>query len=386
MSSHNTDPSPSEIEERLEDTRHRLAENLDELSDRMSPGNIVDEALRYFETGPKDFASTLGRQIQSNPMGALLTATGIAWMALGKDRPGTRSSEWKGDPDYYASGRRSNDGRMDDGWSEQSRSWESGDRASYDPATQTTSYEFGDWDDGDDYWERDEDDESSSDMYRRSMARVNRDMYERDDSFRRDWDTYRPEVDTWRSLERTRTTTVREENESDGDYYRRLDASYAEHLGIRREDDEDEASFSARIRGAMDQAKARARSARFSLKRSAQDARHRLGLMGERARYQARDARRKAADFHDENPLVSGAIAMAFGALAGSLFPVSQREHEAYEPMTDELLRRGADLAEQGAEQVERMADQVEGQAEQAREGTKMQAEVDIPPSHAKSA
>ncbi len=46
----------------------------------MSPGRMIDEAMAYFQTGPKEFASLLGEQVKSNPLPVLLTGVGVAWL------------------------------------------------------------------------------------------------------------------------------------------------------------------------------------------------------------------------------------------------------------------------------------------------------------------
>jgi hypothetical protein len=43
--------SPDVIERELERTRARLGDHLDELTRRLSPGQLVDEALMYVKEG-----------------------------------------------------------------------------------------------------------------------------------------------------------------------------------------------------------------------------------------------------------------------------------------------------------------------------------------------
>jgi len=351
------------IEERIEDTRARLSENLGELGDRMSPGSIMDEALRYFDTGPKEFAGSLGNQVRENPMGALLTAAGVAWMALGRGKdPARRYTEPSahdyrdphavGDDDddddhgYVGASYRGND---DDG----DRTYSRFDSDSYGTSTSGTG------DTGP------------------SAASLGRDYDLSDDEMT----VHRSSIDRYDAVRHVRTNNPRLDTETDSDYYRRLDDTYASTLQIERTEGEDDDTYRARVRAAVDTASDKARDARQTLKRSAGRARQRMvemrrqaggyaADMSDEAAYRARVAKRRAAEFHDENPLVSGAISLAVGALAGSLFPVSEKERDALRPVADDLIERGAAMAEQGADRVEAYASKVEKKTEDVRQAT----------------
>ena len=315
---------PKQIEEDLENTRARLSQNLGELGDRMSPGNIVDEALRYFETGPKEFAGTLGSQVQKNPMATLVTAAGLAWLAMGRnaDKP-----------------------RVGHGG---------------DVRSDTSIYHLPDGENSD----------------------VDSDLYSRDLTYRETFDRSRSEIASGSLLDEVRNFIKRETNESDTSYYKRLDDSYASKLSISRRDDEDEETYRVRIRSAVDATKQKAEAARNAIRASASDARQRLGVVSSQAGAKATQAKDKAAEFHDENPLVSGAIAIAVGALAGSLFPTTKQEREALEPITDDLVKRGSavasDLAERGAELAE------QGTAKVGEVAASVEARADKMPSRVK--
>ena len=349
---------PEHIEERIEDTRARLSQNLGELGDRMSPGNLMDEALRYFDTGPKEFAGSLGNQVRENPMGALLTAAGVAWMAMGRGQDPVRRYTDPAARDYrdpYAAAGYDDD---DDDFDHRTYS-----RFASDSATA-----------GNGAWSRNGS-EGPAGFNGASPVSV----YDLpDDEVTR----YKSSIDTYDTIDQVRARTRRTEGETDNAYYRRLDDSYASTLKIERQDGEDDDTYRARVRNAVDTASEKAREARRTLKQSARRARQRVAEMrrdagrrasemGDRASafasdmsdeasYRTQMAKRRAADFHEENPLVSGAIALAVGALAGSLFPVSDKEREALQPVADDLIERGAALAEQGAETLERHAETVE--------------------------
>lgn len=78
---------PKEIERDLEETRSRVDETLDELNRKLSPGELLDQALNYVKDGPGEFGSNLGRQVRDNPLPISLIGIGLAWlMASGQNR------------------------------------------------------------------------------------------------------------------------------------------------------------------------------------------------------------------------------------------------------------------------------------------------------------
>lgn len=81
------------LERDLEQDREHLRETLGALEDKMSPGRLLDEAMAYFGTGPEAFASDLGAQVRDNPMPALLTGVGLAWLIMGDRKSKTASTD-----------------------------------------------------------------------------------------------------------------------------------------------------------------------------------------------------------------------------------------------------------------------------------------------------
>jgi len=69
------------LEREAEDARAHLADALDELRVRLTPGNVVDQLTDYARQGPAaEFLRNLSRDIQENPLPLLLIAAGMAWM------------------------------------------------------------------------------------------------------------------------------------------------------------------------------------------------------------------------------------------------------------------------------------------------------------------
>lgn len=91
---------PDRIESRLEETCARMDSRLNALEDRLSPSQLMDDAMRYFREGQaagflKDLSSTL----LSNPVPTLMAGAGLAWLAASAFRgPSTeRGTESTGD-------------------------------------------------------------------------------------------------------------------------------------------------------------------------------------------------------------------------------------------------------------------------------------------------
>ena len=80
---HNGDRSPDEIEADIDHTRARMDADLAALEDRLSPGHLLDEAMRTLRTGAAaEYFHNLGETAKRNPVPLALVSTGLAWLAL----------------------------------------------------------------------------------------------------------------------------------------------------------------------------------------------------------------------------------------------------------------------------------------------------------------
>ncbi|MEQ1770690.1 MAG: DUF3618 domain-containing protein [Devosia sp.] len=75
-----TSKSSAQLEREVELQRNRVEARLSEIKERLSPGQLLDEALSYTKNGGAHFASNLGSQISANPMPAALVGIGLAWL------------------------------------------------------------------------------------------------------------------------------------------------------------------------------------------------------------------------------------------------------------------------------------------------------------------
>jgi hypothetical protein len=94
MSRHatSTDPgsrSAAEIEREVQQSRAEIEHTLDAIGERLSPGELVDQALGYFRSGRGvDFVRNLGDSVAQNPIPVALMGVGLAWMMFGGQRLG----------------------------------------------------------------------------------------------------------------------------------------------------------------------------------------------------------------------------------------------------------------------------------------------------------
>lgn len=76
------DKTSAELERELDATRARLDEHARRLQERLSPGQLLDQAIeRARASGARDFLVNLGHSARDNPMPVALTGIAIAWLA-----------------------------------------------------------------------------------------------------------------------------------------------------------------------------------------------------------------------------------------------------------------------------------------------------------------
>lgn len=88
-----SDRDPAELEEDIDRTRASLGRTVDELEHRLSPGELVDQALGVAREHGGEFAANLGRSVKNNPVPMLLTSVGLAWMMASSNEPRASTGE-----------------------------------------------------------------------------------------------------------------------------------------------------------------------------------------------------------------------------------------------------------------------------------------------------
>ena len=82
--------NPARIERDLDATRSRLGTHLNELQDRLSPGQVLDDLMGYFRGSEgAAFGQNLVANVRANPMPAAITGIGLAWLMASNPRTGS---------------------------------------------------------------------------------------------------------------------------------------------------------------------------------------------------------------------------------------------------------------------------------------------------------
>jgi ElaB/YqjD/DUF883 family membrane-anchored ribosome-binding protein len=89
--------SPQEIEREIEQTRDRMSRNIDELGDRLRPGNLKEEAKSAIKGAAQGAVSNVGEQarrtssrlvevIRENPLPVIAVGAGVTWLLTQRSR------------------------------------------------------------------------------------------------------------------------------------------------------------------------------------------------------------------------------------------------------------------------------------------------------------
>ena len=109
MAEFNTTPgdrSVGELEREVDRERERVSATIDELQARASVGSLVDQLVKAVGENGGEVSRNLGRSLRDNPLAALLTGVGLAWLMAGSGRPHDDGRDWEDrDRDYLRSGR-----------------------------------------------------------------------------------------------------------------------------------------------------------------------------------------------------------------------------------------------------------------------------------------
>ena len=71
------------LEQEAEAQRHKVEERIDQIRERLSPGQLVDELMSYTKDGGQHFAANLGQAVTSNPLPAALLGVSLVWLMSG---------------------------------------------------------------------------------------------------------------------------------------------------------------------------------------------------------------------------------------------------------------------------------------------------------------
>ena len=77
---------PETLEREIDQQRESISSIVHELENKLSPGELLDRALRYAKGNGGEFFGNLGETVKANPVPTLLTALGLTWLMMGQNR------------------------------------------------------------------------------------------------------------------------------------------------------------------------------------------------------------------------------------------------------------------------------------------------------------
>jgi gas vesicle protein len=86
--------SSAELQREIEMQRSRVESTIDQIQQKLSPGQMVDELLSYTKGGGGEFVSSLQRNITANPLPVALLGVSLAWLMA---KPASAQNNVSGD-------------------------------------------------------------------------------------------------------------------------------------------------------------------------------------------------------------------------------------------------------------------------------------------------
>ncbi|MCE3247680.1 MAG: hypothetical protein K0R41_1505 [Geminicoccaceae bacterium] len=289
-----TDPgskSAAEIEREVREERAHVEQTLDAIQDRLSPGQLVDQAVTYIRTsGGSDFVRNLGESVRQNPIPIALVGMGLAWMMIASSRGnGDRSSTYWVDDD------------------------------------------LDEYDDEDDYYARTGYDAGTEYPYGGETRSATAGLYDAASEGERG--------PSWGDRAKATAEGAKERAEELRQRARDTAARARSSVG----------DIGSRARRAASEAGARVGGigarARERVAHAGHDLSERAGQTGAYARQYGDRARRGFSYTLNEQPLVLGAIGLAVGAALGSILPRSEREDRLMGGTSDRLKQQAEELS-----------------------------------------
>lgn len=80
---HPVDGVPRAIERDIDHIRHRIGSTVDQLEARLSPNQLIDQAIRSVREHGGEAAGNVGTLVKQNPLALLMVGAGVAWLMRG---------------------------------------------------------------------------------------------------------------------------------------------------------------------------------------------------------------------------------------------------------------------------------------------------------------
>ncbi|MBA1189509.1 DUF883 family protein [Pseudomonas entomophila] len=84
---HESHKNPDQLEQEINAKREHISHLVDAIEQRMTPGQLFDQALSYTKGNGGEFCHNLAVTLKNNPLPTTLTAIGLSWLALNQNKP-----------------------------------------------------------------------------------------------------------------------------------------------------------------------------------------------------------------------------------------------------------------------------------------------------------
>lgn len=88
--------NPDALEREVNQARARMSQTVDALGTRLSPGELIDQFIGTAREHGGELTRNFGGQVKQNPVPALLTTVGIAWMMAGSNSSADSAMNFNG--------------------------------------------------------------------------------------------------------------------------------------------------------------------------------------------------------------------------------------------------------------------------------------------------
>jgi ElaB/YqjD/DUF883 family membrane-anchored ribosome-binding protein len=323
--------SSEQLERDAEQARAQITGTFNELRNRLTPGQVVDELFDYGrQTNVGEFVRNLGRDVRGNPLPLMLIGAGIAWTMMGSGRS-------RQQPGWGAGFRRSS--------ADTASQAISGAREMGAGVADSTRRTTGDL----------------SDQARETISRTREMRTSMADATRRMADNFSDQASETMS-------PAREMGGEVADATRRTAHDFSDQASETTADLRERAQSGAAAMGeAASEARWRLAQTSGAIGEAASSVRDaasaKLGNAAATVRETAQSLGRNAAtqsrtilDFCKEQPFVLAGLGMALGAAVGALLPSSETEDRLMGETSDELKGRAQEFAAEQYQKAKNVA------------------------------
>ena len=330
--------TPEEIENDIERQRAGLTSTLESLQDKFSVESVARQFTDQFQKHGGDIGQSISEAVKRNPVALALTGVGIAWLMLG-DRSAPQPSY---DRSIDRSSEREGFGRADrSSWSSDTPRY-SGNARSYPARSSTEGLSSGRTDLPS--WARGSDD-------RGMMAKAK-------DAAGEMADRVSGAAGATGDAASGMTDTLRDAGQSVADGARDMASSVSDRAAAMRD----------RLSSGTEDLTEEARQTVVAARERAMQAR-------DAAMDYGRQGRDRAMDLFEDQPLIAGALAAAFGAAIGAALPRSQMEDDYMGRESDQLFEEAERIFAEEKEKLTKVAKAATDEVKSIVEETRSDAE-----------